>query len=637
MVFCLILQKFCSMDKEFDVIVVGGGHAGCEASFVASKMGANVLLITQNLTCIAALSCNPAMGGVAKGQIVREIDAMGGYSGLNTDNNTLQFRMLNASKGAAMWSPRAQVDNVMFPIGWRRQLEQMPTLSMWQDEVTDIMIKGDRVEGVRTKLGLTFKAKAVVLTNGTFLSGRIHVGKVNYEGGRLGEEAAVSLSKQLKDLGFIVEKLKTGTPMRVEGKSIDFSLLTEQKGDEQPGKFSYLTQRRKPLEQHSCFLAYTSEKVHDILRTGFKDSPMFQGRIQGRGPRYCPSIEDKIERFSEKDHHQLFIEPESLYTDLYYVNGFSSSLPLDIQYKALREIIGFKNAKIVRPGYAIEYDYFPPTQLKATLETKQIENLYFAGQINGTTGYEEAACQGMMASINAVLKIREQEPLVLKRSEAYIGVLIDDLVTKGVDEPYRMFTSRAEYRILLRQDNADERLTEKSFLIGLVEKERMKLLEKKLSSTNNIIDYISKTNVQPQEINSTLENLSTPNLVRPDKISHLLVRPQVRLEDLLPALPVLKQKFDALPLYIRKEVKTLTEIKVKYASYIIKEQEVVDRINKYENLFIKEDFDYNSLKSLSFEAREKLSKIRPKTIAQASRISGVSPADISVLVLYISK
>lgn len=637
MVFCLILQKFCSMDKEFDVIVVGGGHAGCEASFVASKMGANVLLITQNLTCIAALSCNPAMGGVAKGQIVREIDAMGGYSGLNTDNNTLQFRMLNASKGAAMWSPRAQVDNVMFPIGWRRQLEQMPTLSMWQDEVTDIMIKGDRVEGVRTKLGLTFKAKAVVLTNGTFLSGRIHVGKVNYEGGRLGEEAAVSLSKQLKDLGFIVEKLKTGTPMRVEGKSIDFSLLTEQKGDEQPGKFSYLTQRRKPLEQHSCFLAYTSEKVHDILRTGFKDSPMFQGRIQGRGPRYCPSIEDKIERFSEKDHHQLFIEPESLYTDLYYVNGFSSSLPLDIQYKALREIIGFKNAKIVRPGYAIEYDYFPPTQLKATLETKQIENLYFAGQINGTTGYEEAACQGMMASINAVLKIREQEPLVLKRSEAYIGVLIDDLVTKGVDEPYRMFTSRAEYRILLRQDNADERLTEKSFLIGLAEKERMKLLEKKLSSTNNIIDYISKTNVQPQEINSTLETLSTPNLVRPDKIAQLLVRPQVRLEDLLPALPVLKQKFDALPLYIRKEVKTLTEIKVKYASYIIKEQEVVDRINKYENLFIKEDFDYNSLKSLSFEAREKLSKIRPKTIAQASRISGVSPADISVLVLYISK
>lgn len=637
MVFCLILQKFCSMDKEFDVIVVGGGHAGCEASFVASKMGANVLLITQNLTCIAALSCNPAMGGVAKGQIVREIDAMGGYSGLNTDNNTLQFRMLNASKGAAMWSPRAQVDNVMFPIGWRRQLEQMPTLSMWQDEVTDIMIKGDRVEGVRTKLGLTFKAKAVVLTNGTFLSGRIHVGKVNYEGGRLGEEAAVSLSKQLKDLGFIVEKLKTGTPMRVEGKSIDFSLLTEQKGDEQPGKFSYLTQRRKPLEQHSCFLAYTSEKVHDILRTGFKDSPMFQGRIQGRGPRYCPSIEDKIERFSEKDHHQLFIEPESLYTDLYYVNGFSSSLPLDIQYKALREIIGFKNAKIVRPGYAIEYDYFPPTQLKATLETKQIENLYFAGQINGTTGYEEAACQGMMASINAVLKIREQEPLVLKRSEAYIGVLIDDLVTKGVDEPYRMFTSRAEYRILLRQDNADERLTKKSFLIGLAEKERMKLLEKKLSSTNNIIDYISKTNVQPQEINSTLETLSTPNLVRPDKIAHLLVRPQVRLEDLLPALPVLKQKFDALPLYLRKEVKTLTEIKVKYASYIIKEQEVVDRINKYENLFIKEDFDYNSLKSLSFEAREKLSKIRPKTIAQASRISGVSPADISVLVLYISK
>ncbi len=625
------------MTREFDVIVVGGGHAGCEAAFVASKLGADVLLITQNLTCIASLSCNPAMGGVAKGQIVREIDAMGGYSGLNTDKNTIQFRMLNASKGAAMWSPRAQVDNVMFPVGWRRQLEQMPTLSMWQDEVTSVMVKGERAEGVSTKLGLEFRAKAIILTNGTFLSGRIHVGTVNYEGGRLGEEAAMSLSSNLKNLGFAVEKLKTGTPMRVEGKSINFSVLTEQKGDEKPGQFSYLTQRRKPLTQHSCYLAYTSEKVHDILRTGFKDSPMFQGRIQGRGPRYCPSIEDKIERFSEKTQHQLFIEPESLYTDLYYINGFSSSLPLDVQYKALREIKGFENAKIVRPGYAIEYDYFPPTQLQSTLETKQIQNLYFAGQINGTTGYEEAACQGMMASINAVLKIKGEEPLVLKRSEAYIGVLIDDLVTKGVDEPYRMFTSRAEYRILLRQDNADERLTEKSFRIGLAEQERMKLLEKKLQNSNAITEYMQSTNVQPKEINQTLETLFTPSITRPDKISRLLLRPQVRLEDLLKALPELDAKFQKLPAYLREEVKTLVEIKIKYESYIIKEQEVVDRINRYENLYIKEDFDYQGLKSLSFEAREKLSKIRPKTIAQASRISGVSPADIAVLVLYISK
>lgn len=625
------------MTREFDVIVVGGGHAGCEAAFVASKLGADVLLITQNLTCIASLSCNPAMGGVAKGQIVREIDAMGGYSGLNTDKNTIQFRMLNASKGAAMWSPRAQVDNVMFPVGWRRQLEQMPTLSMWQDEVTSVMVKGERAEGVSTKLGLEFRAKAIILTNGTFLSGRIHVGTVNYEGGRLGEEAAMSLSSNLKNLGFAVEKLKTGTPMRVEGKSINFSVLTEQKGDEKPGQFSYLTQRRKPLTQHSCYLAYTSEKVHDILRTGFKDSPMFQGRIQGRGPRYCPSIEDKIERFSEKTQHQLFIEPESLYTDLYYINGFSSSLPLDVQYKALREIKGFENAKIVRPGYAIEYDYFPPTQLQSTLETKQIQNLYFAGQINGTTGYEEAACQGMMASINAVLKIKGEEPLVLKRSEAYIGVLIDDLVTKGVDEPYRMFTSRAEYRILLRQDNADERLTEKSFRIGLAEQERMKLLEKKLQNSNAITEYMQSTNVQPKEINQTLETLFTPSITRPDKISRLLLRPQVRLEDLLKALPELNAKFQKLPAYLREEVKTLVEIKIKYESYIIKEQEVVDRINRYENLYIKEDFDYQGLKSLSFEAREKLSKIRPKTIAQASRISGVSPADIAVLVLYISK
>lgn len=625
------------MNKEFDIIVVGGGHAGCEASYVASKMGAKVLLITQNLSTIASLSCNPAMGGVAKGQIVREIDAMGGYSGINTDNNTIQFRMLNASKGAAMWSPRAQVDNVAFPLMWRRTLEEMENISMWQDEVTDVIIKNSKVVGVKTKLGISFQSKSVILTNGTFLCGRIHVGVVNYEGGRLGEEASNGLSKNLRELGFTIQKLKTGTPMRVEGKSINFSLLTEQKGDEQPGQFSYLLRRKKILKQRSCFLAYTSLQVHDILRKGFKDSPMFQGRIQGKGPRYCPSIEDKIERFSDKERHQLFVEPESLYTDLYYINGFSSSLPLEVQYEALRKIEGFENAKIVRPGYAIEYDYFPPTQLKPTLETKQVENLYFAGQINGTTGYEEAACQGMMASINAVLKIREKEALILKRSEAYIGVLIDDLVTKGVDEPYRMFTSRAEYRILLRQDNADERLTEKSFNIGLAEKERLQLLERKQMATNSLMDYMKSTNIHPEEINPVLQELSTPEVPHSEKIAKLLLRPQVRLENLISTLPQLSKQINKLPHYLQNEVKTNAEIKLKYESYIIKEQEVVDRINKYENLHIRDDFDYQRLQSLSFEAREKLSKIRPKTIAQASRISGVSPADIAVLVLYISK
>lgn len=625
------------MNKEFDIIVVGGGHAGCEASYVASKMGAKVLLITQNLSTIASLSCNPAMGGVAKGQIVREIDAMGGYSGINTDNNTIQFRMLNASKGAAMWSPRAQVDNVAFPLMWRKTLEEMENISMWQDEVTDVIIKNNKATGVKTKLGISFQSKSVILTNGTFLCGRIHVGVVNYEGGRLGEEASNGLSKNLRELGFTIQKLKTGTPMRVEGKSINFSLLTEQKGDEHPGQFSYLLRRKKTLKQCSCFLAYTSLQVHDILRKGFKDSPMFQGRIQGKGPRYCPSIEDKIERFSDKERHQLFIEPESLYTDLYYINGFSSSLPLEIQYEALRKIEGFENAKIVRPGYAIEYDYFPPTQLKPTLETKQVENLYFAGQINGTTGYEEAACQGMMASINAVLKIREKEALILKRSEAYIGVLIDDLVTKGVDEPYRMFTSRAEYRILLRQDNADERLTEKSFNIGLAEKERLQLLERKQMATNSLMDYMKSTNIHPEEINPVLQELSTPEIPHSEKIAKLLLRPQLRLENLISTLPQLSKQINKLPHYLQNEVKTLVEIKLKYESYIIKEQEVVDRINKYENLHIRDDFDYQRLQSLSFEAREKLSKIRPKTIAQASRISGVSPADIAVLVLYISK
>lgn len=625
-----------SMNTQYDLIVVGGGHAGCEASYTAAKMGVSTLLITQNLATIAALSCNPAMGGVAKGQIVREIDALGGYSALNTDNNTLQFRMLNSSKGVAMFSPRAQVDNVMFPLGWRKQLESMDNLDLWQDEVTELVFKGERVCGVKTQNGLEFPAKAVILTNGTFLCGKIHIGKVNYQGGRLGEPSANLLSQSLRDFGFETAKLKTGTPMRVLGKTIDFDALTEQKGDKDPQTFSYLTQRRKPLKQRSCFLAYTSEKVHDILRKGFKDSPMFQGRIQGKGPRYCPSIEDKIERFADKDHHQLFVEPESEFTDLYYINGFSSSLPLDIQYRALKAIDGFANAKIVRPGYAIEYDYFPPTQLKASLETKLVQGLYFAGQINGTTGYEEAACQGLMAAINAVRKIRDEQEFVLKRNDAYIGVLIDDLVTKGVDEPYRMFTSRAEYRILLRQDNADERLTPLSFDIGLAEEKRMKLLERKLKASNEIIDFLVHTNITPQQINKTLEELGTPYLPHSEKAAHLLLRPQVKIEHLL-CMDELSRKFDRLPGYLAKEVSLLSETKIKYASYIVKEQETIERINKYENLYLKEDFDYSKLHSLSFEAREKLTKIKPKTIAQASRISGVSPADIAVLVLYISR
>ncbi|MDD2577687.1 MAG: tRNA uridine-5-carboxymethylaminomethyl(34) synthesis enzyme MnmG, partial [Bacteroidales bacterium] len=484
------------MFKNFDVIVVGAGHAGCEAACAAANLGSSVLLITQNLNAIAQLSCNPAMGGVAKGQIVREIDALGGYSGIITDQNTLQFRMLNLSKGPAMWSPRAQVDNITFSISWRRVLEQIPNLSLWQDEVIGLKIDNQNVYGVKTKMGLEMVGKSVVLTNGTFLNGKIHIGETNFLGGRIGEEQSKGISENLKEYGFEVKTLKTGTPMRVDGRSIDFSKLEEQKGDSEPKQFSFFVQREKALEQRSCFLAYTSLKVHNILREGFDKSPLFQGRIKGVGPRYCPSIEDKIERFSSKDRHQLFIEPESNYSSLFYINGFSSSLPLSIQYEALRNIEGFENAIIQKPGYAIEYDYFPPTQLKDTLETKQIENLYFAGQINGTTGYEEAASQGLMAGINASLKVNEKPAFTLKRSESYIGVLIDDLITKGVDEPYRMFTSRAEYRILLRQDNADLRLTPLSFALGLASKERMERVERKKTSCNQLVSFIEKTSAE---------------------------------------------------------------------------------------------------------------------------------------------
>ncbi|MFV0598380.1 MAG: tRNA uridine-5-carboxymethylaminomethyl(34) synthesis enzyme MnmG [Bacteroidales bacterium] len=625
------------MFKNFDVIVVGAGHAGCEAACAAANLGSSVLLITQNLNAIAQLSCNPAMGGVAKGQIVREIDALGGYSGIITDQNTLQFRMLNLSKGPAMWSPRAQVDNIMFSISWRRVLEQIPNLSLWQDEVIGLKIDNQNVCGVKTKMGLEIEGKSVVLTNGTFLSGKIHIGETNFLGGRIGEEQSKGLSENLKEYNFEVKTLKTGTPMRVDGRSIDFSKLDVQEGDSDPKQFSFFVQREKALEQRSCFLVYTSLKVHNILREGFDKSPLFQGRIKGVGPRYCPSIEDKIERFSSKDRHQLFIEPESNYSSLFYINGFSSSLPLSIQYEALRNIEGFENAIIQKPGYAIEYDYFPPTQLKDTLETKQIENLYFAGQINGTTGYEEAASQGLMAGINASLKVNEKPSFTLKRSESYIGVLIDDLITKGVDEPYRMFTSRAEYRILLRQDNADLRLTPLSFAIGLASKERMERVERKKISCNQLVSFIEKTSAEPKEVNALFEEKETPQINQKTKISQLLLRPQITLKDLANNVPSLNESIQSIPMDIKEEIIEGAEIVIKYQSYIDKEQEIADKLSKYENLIIKDDFDYQALKSLSFEAREKLSKIRPKTIGQASRISGVSPSDISVLIIYISR
>ncbi|MDD3724571.1 MAG: tRNA uridine-5-carboxymethylaminomethyl(34) synthesis enzyme MnmG, partial [Bacteroidales bacterium] len=606
------------MFKKYDIIVVGGGHAGCEAAASSANLGASVLLITQNLNNIASLSCNPAMGGVAKGQILREIDALGGYSGIITDQNTLQFRMLNRSKGPAMWSPRAQVDNISFSLSWRKILETIPNIDLWQDEVVSLRLENNRVVGVKTRFGLDFDSRSVILTNGTFLNGKIHIGETNLPGGRIGEAESRGLSENLRDYGFEVLSLKTGTPMRVEGKSIDFSKLEEQKGDDNPKQFSFLYKREKELEQRSCFLAYTSLDVHNILREGFESSPMFQGRIKGVGPRYCPSIEDKIERFSSKDKHQLFIEPESNYSNLYYINGFSSSLPLDIQYKALRMIEGFENSIIQKPGYAIEYDYFPPTQLKDTLETKLIENLYFAGQINGTTGYEEAGAQGIIAGINSYLKLYDKPEFVLKRSDAYIGVLIDDLITKGVDEPYRMFTSRAEHRILLRQDNADIRLTPLSYNLGLASKERMELVERKSSATKELLLFVNKNSALPQEVNTIFMEKETPIINQKTKISQLLLRPQISLEDLRKSIPYLDDKISNIDSDIREDVVESAEIFVKYESYITKEEEIAERLSKHENLRIKDDFDYHSLKSLSYEAREKLSKIRPKTIGQAS-------------------
>lgn len=622
--------------ESFDVIVVGGGHAGAEASAAAANMGAKTLLITQTIETICQMSCNPAMGGVAKGQIVREIDALGGWSGIVTDSSMIQFRMLNLSKGPAMWSPRAQCDKMQFSLNWRHLLENTANLSIWQDEVVDVIIEGNVVCGIRTRMGIEIPAKAVVLTNGTFLNGTIYIGENSWSGGRIGERSAQGLSDKLLELGFEVDRLKTGTPVRIDGRTIDFEALEIQPGDEHPQKFSY-TDTMPLLQQRPCYLAYTNEETHAILRTGFDRSPLYTGRILGQGPRYCPSIETKIVRFADKNRHQLFVEPEGWKTNSYYLNGFSSSLPLEVQMDALHTIPGFENARIYKPGYAIEYDYFPPTQLSYTLETKKVENLYFAGQINGTTGYEEAACQGLMAGINAVLKIQGKPSFVLNRTQAYIGVLIDDLVTKGVDEPYRMFTSRAEYRILLRQDNADIRLTPLSHALGLASDERMKRVEEKRSYTGALSDFVTETSITPTEANALLEELQTPALQQRVKLVSLLLRPEVSIQHLLSISPDMQERVSAIPDIIQEEVVNATEIALKYQRYIEKEQDVAGRILKFEDVQLPADFDYFTLQSLSYEAREKLTKLKPRTIGQASRISGVSPADVSVLLIYMKQ
>ena len=622
--------------SPYDVVVVGGGHAGAEAAAASANMGAKTLLVTLNIDTICQMSCNPAMGGVAKGQIVREIDALGGYSGIVTDKSMIQFRMLNLSKGPAMWSPRAQCDKAQFSLNWRKVLENTPNLSIWQDEVVDIVIHDGVACGVITRMGVEVPARAVILTNGTFLNGTIFIGEKSWSGGRIGERSSLGLSDRLKEYGFAVERLKTGTPVRIDGRTIDFTKLVEQPGDLLPQKFSYSD--TVPLQsQRPCFLAYTNEQTHSVLRTGFDRSPLYTGRIQGHGPRYCPSIEDKIVRFASKDRHQLFVEPEGWTTNSYYLNGFSSSLPLEVQVEALHTIPGFADAEIYKPGYAIEYDFFPPTQLKYTLETKLVENLYFAGQINGTTGYEEAACQGLMSGINAVLKQRGRSSFVLNRTQAYIGVLIDDLVTKGVDEPYRMFTSRAEYRILLRQDNADIRLTPLSYEIGLASEERMKRVGEKNRYTDMLMQAVTQTPVLPSEANTMLEQLDTPPLQQRVKLVNLLLRPEVSISHLLSISPHLTELTATIPAAIKEDVVSATEILLKYQRYIEKESDVANRILKFEDIELPADFDYFALQSLSYEAREKLSKMQPRTIGQASRISGVSPADISVLLIYMQQ
>ncbi|WP_442589626.1 tRNA uridine-5-carboxymethylaminomethyl(34) synthesis enzyme MnmG [Pedobacter sp. AW31-3R] len=620
------------MFKEYDVIVVGAGHAGCEAAAAAANMGSSVLLITMNMETIAQMSCNPAMGGVAKGQIVREIDAMGGYSGIVSDKTTLQFRMLNLSKGPAMWSPRAQIDRKRFAEEWRLALERTPNVDFWQDMVSSLIIEDNVVTGIKTSIGVEIKAKSVVLTNGTFLNGLIHIGEKKFGGGRTGEKAATGLTEQLTSIGFEAGRMKTGTPPRVDGRSLNYSLMEEQWGDENPGRFSY-TDVERPTDQRCCWVTYTNSDVHETLKEGFEKSPMFTGRIKGLGPRYCPSIEDKINRFAERDRHQIFVEPEGWNTCEIYVNGFSTSLPEDVQYRALIQIPGFENAKMFRPGYAIEYDYFPPTQLSLTLETKLVANLFFAGQINGTTGYEEAASQGFIAGINAHLKINAQPELIMKRSESYIGVLIDDLVTKGTEEPYRMFTSRAEHRLLLRQDNADIRLSPIGHRLGLISDERLAKVQNKIDNSDQIVAYTRKQGIEMSEANEMLESLNSSPLQQNVKLFNVLSRPQVGIED----LRKVSVPFDEYLNQFGQETIEQSEIKIKYESYFLKEQDIVNKMQKMEDKDINPDFDYSQLGSLSKEAREKLLKIKPRTLGQASRISGVSPSDISVLMVHMSK
>ena len=620
--------------NQYDVIVVGAGHAGCEAAAAAANMGCSTLLVTMNLQNIAQMSCNPAMGGIAKGQIVREIDALGGYSGIVSDKTAIQFKMLNKSKGPAMWSPRVQSDRMRFSDEWRSMLENTPNLDFYQEMVAGILSENGKIVGVKTSLGIEIKANSVVLTNGTFLNGLIHIGDKQFGGGRAGESASFGITEDLVKLGFESGRMKTGTPPRVDGRSLDFSKMVEQPGDERPEKFSY-TNLTAPLKtQRSCWMSYTSLEVHDILREGFDRSPMFNGRIKSIGPRYCPSIEDKINRFADKERHQLFVEPEGWTTCEYYINGFSTSLPEDVQFKALRSVAGFENVKFFRPGYAIEYDYFPPTQLQHTLETKLVEGLYFAGQINGTTGYEEAASQGLMAGINAALKVQNREPFILKRDEAYIGVLIDDLITKGTEEPYRMFTSRAEYRTLLRQDNADYRLTPKSFEIGLAKEERLIRMEQKFSQSEAMVNFFKETSLKPEEANPILEEKGSAPMSQPDKMFKVFSRPQLDLEDFV--------KFKKVAAYIEEhnldqEVVEQAEIQVKYSGYIEKEKNNADKLTRLEDMIIPDNFNFDKIQSISIEAKQKLNKIRPRTIAQASRISGVSPSDISVLLIYMGR
>lgn len=619
--------------QTYDVIVVGAGHAGCEAAVAAACTGAKVLLVTMNMATIAQMSCNPAMGGIAKGQILREIDAMGGYSGIVSDRSAIQFRMLNRSKGPAMWSPRTQNDRMMFAAEWRFMLEQTENIDFWQDMATGVLIENGVICGITTSLGLTIRSKSVVLTSGTFLNGTIHIGLKNFGGGRTGEKAAIGLTECLNDLGFESGRMKTGTPPRIDGRSLNYKCMEEQQGDVDPSKFSFSPETKALKEQRSCYITYTNNEVHDLLREGFDRSPMFTDRIKGIGPRYCPSVEDKINRFSDRDRHQIFVEPEGWNTVEIYVNGFSTSLPEDVQERALRKVPGFDNVKIFRPGYAIEYDYFPPTQLKHTLETKLIEGLYFAGQINGTTGYEEAAGQGLMAGLNASLKIQMKEPLVLKRDEAYIGVLIDDLITKGTEEPYRMFTSRAEFRILLRQDNADERLTPISNKVGFASDDRLRLLDKKRDASKLLSSFVDKTSVAPAEINPYLESNNSSSISQKVKLSSLLVRPQISLSGLAGEYKVLGEFMKDYG----RDIVDKVEIDLKYQGYIEREKELAEKMLRLEDMIIHEDLEYDQVKSLSAESRQKLKKIKPRTLGQASRVSGVSPSDVSILMVHLGR